>query len=99
MRAVSAEKREKAEAKVQKHKIKTERLAEQHFKRVSNFAKEMLVNPEEIHIHKIKNEMLYELKPSAAQPLPLPSTVNKSGRASIARGLNLSTMSNNDFFN
>ena len=58
----------------------------------------MLVNPEEINIHKIKNEMLYDLKPSAAQPLPLPTSVNKSGRSSIARGLNLSKLGNSDFF-
>ena len=51
----------------------------------------MLIKPEEIHVHKIKNEMLSELKPSVAQPLPL------SDRKSIARGLNLTTLSNGEF--
>jgi len=35
--------------------VKTEKLAEQHFKRVSNFAKEMLVWPDEINVHKTEN--------------------------------------------
>ncbi len=35
--------------------VKTEKLAENHFKRVTNFAKEMLVWPTEIDVHKIKN--------------------------------------------
>ena len=51
----------------------------------------MLVKPEEIHIHKIKNEMLSELKPPVAKPLPL------SDRKSVARGLNLSALSNGAF--
>ena len=45
--------------------MKTERLAEQHFKRVSNFAKEMLVWPEEIDVHRIKNSrFISEVKPT-----------------------------------
>ncbi len=36
--------------------VKTEKMAENHFKRVTNFAKEMLVWPTEIDVHKIKNE-------------------------------------------
>ena len=55
----------------------------------------MLVNPEEINIHKIKNEMLYELKPSAVQPLPIPSSVIHSGHTSNAGGLHtLASISN-----
>ena len=51
-------------------------MADQHYKRVSNFAKEMLVWPEEIEVHKIKNEQfISEVKPPAAAsgvpPLPL----------------------------
>ncbi len=35
---------------------KKKKMAENHFKRVTNFAKEMLVWPTEIDVHKIKNE-------------------------------------------
>ena len=49
--------------------VKTEKLAENHFKRVTNFAKEMLVWPTEIDVHKIKNEAyISDVKPSASIP-------------------------------
>jgi len=35
--------------------VKTDKLADKHYKRVSNFAKEMLVRPQEIEVHKIDN--------------------------------------------
>ena len=34
---------------------RNDRLADKHYKRVATFAKEMLVRPEEIDIHKIDN--------------------------------------------
>ena len=44
---------------------KTSKLADQHYKRVSNFAKEMLVWPQEVNVHKIKNpSFISEVKPS-----------------------------------
>ena len=51
--------------------VKTEKLAENHYKRVSNFAKEMLVWPEEIDVHKIKNpQFVSDMKPARASPVP-----------------------------
>jgi len=41
-------------------------LADNHYKRVTNFAKEMLVWPDEIQVHKIKNPaFLSDVKPTA----------------------------------
>ena len=51
--------------------MRTDRLADQHYKRVSNFAKEMLVWPDEIDVHKIKNErFISEVKPSMVTNVP-----------------------------
>ena len=48
---------------------KTERMAENHYKRVTNFAKEMLVWPDEIQVHKIKNpRFLSDVKPTSVVP-------------------------------
>ena len=53
--------------------MKTERLADQHYKRVTNFAKEMLVWPEEISVHKIRNPAyISDVKPPIAVPPALP---------------------------
>ena len=49
--------------------VKTDKLAENHFKRVTSFAKEMLVWPTEIDVHKIKNAAYTsEVKPSSMIP-------------------------------
>ena len=49
--------------------MKTERLADQHYKRVTNFAKEMLVWPEEINVHKIRNDkFISDVRPPRAVP-------------------------------
>ena len=42
--------------------VKTDRLADKHYQRVSNFAKEMLVNPTELDVHKLKNEFTDEIR-------------------------------------
>lgn len=36
--------------------MKTDELADRHYQRVTNFAKEMLVKPIEIDVHKLKND-------------------------------------------
>ena len=51
------------------YSVRTERMADQHYQRVTSFAKEMLVRPEEIMVHKIKNEQFAnELKPAVVLP-------------------------------
>ena len=42
--------------------VKTDKLADKHYQRVSNFAKEMLVSPVELDVHKIKNEFSEEIR-------------------------------------
>ena len=37
------------------HRVKTDKMADKHYKRVSSFAKEMLVRPQQIDIHRINN--------------------------------------------
>ena len=67
--------------------MKTEKLADNHYKRVANFAKEMLVWPEEISVHKIKNPaFISDVKPTMKQPVvpPLPVGIH-SGTASPSR--------------
>ena len=46
---------QRAEVNEQQHRMKTDRMADKHYKRVSSFAKEMLVRPHEIDIHRINN--------------------------------------------
>ena len=58
--------------------VRTERMADQHYQRVTSFAKEMLVRPEEIHVHKIKNEQFAnELKPAVVLPTIASSNARK----------------------
>ena len=67
--------------------MRTERLADQHYKRVSNFAKEMLVWPEEIEVHKIKNDkFISEMKPSNVMPPINNDRVDSSMDLSVNRG-------------
>ena len=68
--------------------VKTERLADQHYKRVTNFAKEMLVWPEEINVHKIRNPAyISDVKPPIAvppvPPLPLVGGASAAGEAPL----------------
>ena len=59
--------------------MKTDKLADQHYKRVSAFAKEMLVWPEEIKVHRIKNPQLSDVKATATTIPTLPEVVNMHG--------------------
>jgi len=64
--------------------VKTEKLADNHYKRVTNFAKEMLVWPEEITVHKIKNpKFLSDVKPTATVP---PLNVAQAANAAANAG-------------
>ena len=65
------------QAKSKTHRLKTDRMAENHYKRVTNFAKDMLVWPEEISVHKNKNPLLSDVKPTASPPVP-PIPVHKT---------------------
>jgi len=57
-------------AKSKTHRVKTDRLAENHYKRVTNFAKEMLVWPDEISVHKNRNPTFIDhVKPATVVPL------------------------------
>lgn len=72
---------------------KTEKLAENHYKRVTNFAKEMLVWPDEISVHKIKNPtFLSDVKPTSvvSQIKPRGGTTRNSIDLTLPRGTALS---------
>ena len=61
--------------------VSTERMADQHYQRVTSFAKEMLVRPEEILVHKIKNEQFAnELKPAVVLPT-IASSIARKGHS------------------
>ena len=65
--------------------MKTEKLADNHYKRVANFAKEMLVWPEEISVHKIKNPaFISDVKPTKSPVVP-PLPVGAAATASPSR--------------
>ena len=57
---------------------KTDKLADKHYQRVSNFAKEMLVNPTELNVHKLQNVFSEEIRDnpvrhkvgSSVKPIP-----------------------------
>ena len=42
--------------------VKTDKLADKHYQRVSYFAKEMLVNPTELDVHKLKNDFSEDIR-------------------------------------
>ena len=70
--------------------MRTDKLADQHYKRVSNFAKEMLVWPDEIDIHKIKNDkFIGDVKPPTLPLLPT-ANLNTSGHVAGAHSVDLS---------
>jgi len=65
--------------------VKTEILADNHYKRVTSFAKEMLVFPEGIEVHRVRNPLFQpDLKPSIpAPPLPVRYLSQKNSKTDL----------------
>ena len=57
--------------------VKTDKLADKHYQRVSHFAKEMLVNPRELDVHKLKNDFSEDIRDNPVR-VTQPNTIKNN---------------------